>query len=72
MSSQVTGDRKGSGAFPFLKGYGTSVILSKKDDGGVELSRVLFTPAPPAEDGVPHGPPGKRPSGGRPAPVQVC
>lgn len=40
--------RKGSGGFPWLKAYGTSEIVSRKEDGGVEVARVVFTPAAPA------------------------
>ena len=37
--------RKGSGAFPFLKDFGTTAILAEHDGG--DLRRVLFTPNPP-------------------------
>ena len=37
--------RKGSGAFPFLKDYGSTVILAEEQGG--DLRRVLFTPNPP-------------------------
>lgn len=48
-SRMVSDVRKGSGAFPFLKGFGSNEVLSTRDDGGVEITRVLFTPNPPAE-----------------------
>ena len=42
--------RKGSGAFPFLKDFGTCETLSRSAGAdGVEVARVLFTPAPRAE-----------------------
>jgi len=37
--------RKGSGAFPFLKDFGTTAILAEHDGG--DLRRVLFAPNPP-------------------------
>ena len=40
--------RKGSGAFPFIKGWGTNVPLSKRKEDGVEVTRVMLTPNPPA------------------------
>jgi hypothetical protein len=41
--------RKGSGAFPFLRDFGSTESLSDKDDGGGgKITRALFTPAPPA------------------------
>jgi hypothetical protein len=39
--------RKGSGAFPFLKPYGTSEIVSERFDNGKKVSRVVVTPKPP-------------------------
>lgn len=39
--------RKGSGAFPFLKDFGTTEILADLD--GADLRRVMFTPTPPTE-----------------------
>lgn len=41
--------RKGSGAFPFLRGRGSNVPLSTRNEGEVEITRILFTPNPPAE-----------------------
>ena len=42
--------RKGSGAFPFLRDFGSTEILTESDDGGGgKITRALFTPAPPAE-----------------------
>lgn len=41
--------RKGSGAFPFLKDFGTCETLGRTAGAdGVEVARVVFTPAPPA------------------------
>ena len=48
--------RKGSGAFPFLNERGACDILSRRDDGGVEVARVRFTPAPPAKAAAPAAP----------------
>ena len=39
--------RKGSGAFPYLKAFGTTDILSESEGG--DLRRVMLTPLPPAE-----------------------
>jgi len=39
--------RKRSGAFPFLKDYGSSVFLSDTVEDGKKVSRVMFTPKPP-------------------------
>jgi hypothetical protein len=41
--------RKGSGAFPFLRGYGSNAPLSTRTEGDTEIARILFTPNPPAE-----------------------
>ncbi|MFN0113166.1 MAG: hypothetical protein ACKVPY_00660 [Paracoccaceae bacterium] len=41
--------RRGSGSYPFLKDYGAAETLSERDEGGVRVTRALFTPAPPAE-----------------------
>jgi hypothetical protein len=48
-SRMLTDIRKGSGSYPFLKEFGTLETLSARDDGGVEVTRALFTPTPPAE-----------------------
>ena len=40
--------RKGSGAFPFLRAFGTTEILSEREDGGGgKITRAVFTPTPP-------------------------
>ena len=41
--------RKGAGAFPFLRDFGSNVPLSTRSEGEVEITRILFTPNPPAE-----------------------
>ncbi|TMV92998.1 hypothetical protein FGG78_06855 [Thioclava sp. BHET1] len=42
--------RKGSGAFPFLKEFGTNEPLEESSDGGGgKTTRIVFTPTPPAE-----------------------
>lgn len=41
--------RKGSGAFPFLRGYGSNAPLSTRTEGDTEIARILFTPNPPAD-----------------------
>ena len=42
--------RKGSGAFPFLRGFGTNEVLEEMSDGGGgTISRIVFTPNPPEE-----------------------
>lgn len=38
----LTDVRKGSGAFPFLKPYGTTSALSERDDNGVKVTQVLL------------------------------
>jgi hypothetical protein len=40
--------RKGSGAYPFLKDRGRCETLSTREDGGVQITRALFRPDPPA------------------------
>lgn len=39
--------RKGSGAFPFLKGYGTNTTLSTREEDGKEITRIRVSPKPP-------------------------
>ena len=39
--------KKGSGAFPFLKDYGTNEKLSEHTSSGKPVTRVLVTPKPP-------------------------
>ena len=41
--------RKGAGAFPFLRGYGSNTVLSTRTEGDTEIARILFAPNPPAE-----------------------
>lgn len=48
-SRMVLDIRKGSGSYPFLNDFGTLTTLSSRDDGGVDITRALFTPKPPAE-----------------------
>lgn len=48
-SRMVMDVRKGAGAFPFLRGYGTNSVLSTRTEGETEITRILFTPNPPAE-----------------------
>jgi hypothetical protein len=40
--------RKGSGAFPFLRDFGASTVLSTRNEDGAEITRILFRPNPPA------------------------
>jgi hypothetical protein len=42
----ITDIRKGSGAYPFLKPRGTIIELSRRDDSGAEVHRVLLTAHP--------------------------
>lgn len=39
--------KKGSGAFPFLKKYGTNEPISSREDEGKPVTRVMVTPMPP-------------------------
>jgi hypothetical protein len=39
--------RKGSGAFPFLKTYGTNTALSTREEDGKEITRIRVSPKPP-------------------------
>jgi pimeloyl-ACP methyl ester carboxylesterase len=39
--------KKGSGAFPFLKAYGTNEKLSTREEDGKSVTRVVATPKPP-------------------------
>ena len=39
--------RKGSGSFPFLAGFGTCEVVSRRSEAGHEVARVLFTPKAP-------------------------
>lgn len=48
-SRMLTDIRKGSGSYPFLNAYGSCETLTSRDDGGVEVTRALFRPAPPPE-----------------------
>ncbi|MCL3881578.1 hypothetical protein [Marivita sp. GX14005] len=43
--------RRGSGAFPFLKTYGSNEALSVRKENGKQITRIRVTPAPPAADG---------------------
>lgn len=43
--------KKGSGAFPFLKKYGTNEPISAREVDGKPVSRVRVTPMPPAASG---------------------
>jgi hypothetical protein len=38
--------RKGSGAFPFLKRYGTNTVIATREVDGAPVTRVLVTPMP--------------------------
>ena len=42
--------RKGSGAFPFLKNYGTNKVISTRDVDGKSITRISFVPNPPKLD----------------------
>jgi len=42
--------RRGSGAFPFLKAFGTNTPLSTREDDGITVTRIRLTPNPPAAD----------------------
>ncbi len=47
-SRMVLDIRKGSGAFPFLRDFGTTEILFEREDGGGgKITRAVFTPTPP-------------------------
>jgi hypothetical protein len=50
-TQMITDIRKGSGAYPFLKGFGTTTPLQTRTDGGVEIARVLLT-APQIPDQI--------------------
>ena len=39
--------RKGSGAFPFLRDYGTNHPLSTRTEDGKDVTRIMVTPKPP-------------------------
>jgi hypothetical protein len=39
--------RKNSGAFPFLKAYGTNAKLTTRQKDGKDIARILFQPKPP-------------------------
>lgn len=39
--------RRGSGAFPFLKPYGSNTALSTREDDGKQITRIRVTPNPP-------------------------
>jgi hypothetical protein len=47
--------RRGSGAYPFLRDFGTTETLSERDEGDAHLTRALFAPKPPAEAPGPSG-----------------
>lgn len=51
-SRMVMDIRKGSGAFPFLKDFGTTRTLAEWTDDGKRVSRVVFAPKPPADPGT--------------------
>ncbi|GAB4388781.1 hypothetical protein [Albidovulum sp.] len=44
--------RKGSGAFPFLRDFGASEVLTRRRDGEAEIARILFRPNPPEPAGA--------------------
>ena len=47
-SRLVSDIRKGSGSFPFLNDFGTSEVLWRRGEGGIERTRIILTPkAPP-------------------------
>ena len=46
-SKMVLDIRKGSGAYPFLRKYGSCETLTTREDGGVSMTRALFSPHPP-------------------------
>jgi hypothetical protein len=48
-SRMVMDIRKGSGSFPFLKDFGTTSVLSERDEEGQRVTRVRFAPKPPTE-----------------------
>lgn len=48
-SRMILDIRKGSGSYPFLKQSGTLSTIATRDDGGVEITRALYSPNPPAE-----------------------
>ena len=52
QSRMISDIRKGSGSFPYLNDFGTSEILGRQDQGGVERTRVLFRPKAPVA--APH------------------
>jgi hypothetical protein len=39
--------RRGSGAFPFLRDYGSNVPLSTREEDGKPITRIRVTPTPP-------------------------
>ncbi|MCC6008737.1 MAG: hypothetical protein JJU40_13815 [Rhodobacteraceae bacterium] len=39
--------RKGQGGYPFLRGHGELETLSRREDQGVEVARIRFTPRAP-------------------------
>lgn len=47
-SRMVMDIKKGSGAFPFLRGFGTNNVVSSFEQDGKSISRICFTPNPPA------------------------
>lgn len=44
--------RKGSGAFPFLKAYGTNTALATRIEDEHEVTRIRMEPKPPARTGA--------------------
>lgn len=55
-SRMVLDIRKGSGAFPFLRAFGTTEVLSEREDGGGgKITRAVFTPTPPVSSGEDDG-----------------
>ncbi|WP_108387296.1 hypothetical protein [Yoonia sediminilitoris] len=50
-SSQLFMDiRKGSGAFPFLRDYGSNTVLSTREVAGKSVTRISLAPEPPEPD----------------------
>lgn len=46
-SCMILDARKGSGTLPFLRDFGTSQVLSTRNEDGAEITRILFHPDPP-------------------------
>ena len=43
-SCMILDVRKGSGAFPFLRDFGTNTVLSTRSEDGTDITRILFRP----------------------------